>query len=142
MSTPECSHVPQPIGSRRQRVLLIEDDQNIVRWVQRSFVKHDQYLLEYVEGVKDALSRLLQGGIDAILLDLGLPDCAEQFVYSSVREAAPGAPILIFSASTREEVDSSIVPQDVARFLLKGQISSTALVECVADALGTCGTTG
>ena len=89
-----------------------------------------------------ALSRLHDVGIDVILLDLGLPDCSEQLVYHLVRDAAPGVPILIFTASTREQVDSSIVPQDAATFLLKGQISAAALMEAVADALGTGGTTG
>jgi DNA-binding NtrC family response regulator len=146
MPTPKCSHGSQvitaPTRGRQQSVLLIEDDSDSVRWVKQAFRKYDQYRLECVTGLSHALSRLLDGGIDIILLDLGLPDCLDGFAYGWVHEVAPGVPVLVFTASSREQVDFSIVPQNIAKFLVKGQISASALVEAVREELGTGGTAG
>jgi DNA-binding NtrC family response regulator len=145
MATSKCSYgsllETAPTRGQQQSILLIEDDNYSVRWVQEAFRKHNQYKLECVTGLSDALSRLLDGGIDVILLDLGLPDCSDGLAYGWVREAAPGVPVLVFTASSRDQVDSSVVPEDIAKFMVKGQISALALVEAVADALGTGGTT-
>jgi DNA-binding response OmpR family regulator len=118
-----------------QHILLIEDDKDSIRWVQHAFKRHTQYKLEVVSYLSDGLSRLLDGGIDIILLDLGLPDCSNMFTYAWVREAAPDVPILVFTADSREEVEFSVVPRDVNNFLVKGQLSASNLMEAIAEAL-------
>jgi CheY-like chemotaxis protein len=139
MPTPEPSHRLQvaiaPAIPRQPHILLIEDDKDSIRWVQHAFKRHREYKLESVSYLSDGLSRLLDGGIDVILLDLGLPDCSNHFTYAWVREAAPEVPILVFTADSREEVDFSIVPRDVNNFLVKGQLSASNLMDAVASAL-------
>jgi DNA-binding response OmpR family regulator len=135
----ESSHRLQvaiaPATPRHQHILLIEDDKDSIRWVQHAFKRHGEYKLECVSYLSDGLSRLLDGGIDIILLDLGLPDCSNLFTYAWVREAAPEVPILVFTADSREEVDFSVVPRDVNNFLVKGQLSASNLMDAIAEAL-------
>jgi CheY-like chemotaxis protein len=139
MSIPQPSHRLQvavaPSMPRPPHILLIEDDKDSIRWVQHAFKKHGEYKLEFASYLSDGLSRLLDGGIDIILLDLGLPDCSNLFTYAWVREAAPEVPILVFTADSREEVDFSIVPRDVNNFLVKGQLSASNLMDAIAEAL-------
>jgi CheY-like chemotaxis protein len=139
MLIPQPSHRLQvaiaPPMPRHPHILLIEDDKDSIRWVQHAFKKHGEYKLEFVSYLSDGLSRLLDGGIDIILLDLGLPDSSNLFTYAWVREAAPEVPILVFTADSREEVDFSVVPRDANNFLVKGQLSASNLMDAIAEAL-------
>lgn len=67
-----------PNRKLRQCVLLIEDDEDAMHWVQHALKEHGngKYKLEWKQCLSDGLSRLLHGGIDLILLDLGLGDCS------------------------------------------------------------------
>ena len=136
-SSPRLQVAVAPATPRQPHILLIEDDKDSIRWVQHAFKRHSRYKLETVSYLSDGLSRLLDGGIHIILLDLGLPDCSNLFTYAWVREAAPDVPILVFTADSRDEVDFSVVPRDVNNFLVKGQLSSSNLMEAIADALAT-----
>lgn len=55
------------------QVLLVEDDAGIAMPVLRTLARED-YQVEHVTTGTEALERAARGGIDLILLDLGLPD--------------------------------------------------------------------
>jgi DNA-binding NtrC family response regulator len=121
---------------RKQCVLLIEDDEDAMRWVQHALKEfgNGKYKLEWKECLSDGLSRLLNGGIDLILLDLGLGDCSSPFTEAWVRKAAPKVPIVVLSGDPAGEIESSL--PSFEKHLVKGQVSPSGLVQAISDALG------
>jgi len=66
--------------SPNPRVLLVEDNPGDARLIQESLADTDggPFDLEFADRLASAVSRLEDGGIDAVLLDLGLPDSKGQ----------------------------------------------------------------
>ncbi len=108
-----------------------------MHWVQHALKEHGngKYKLEWKQCLSDGLSRLLHGGIDLILLDLGLGDCSSPFTEAWIRKAAPKVPILVLTGDPCGEIESSL--PSIERHLVKGQVSALGLVQAIGDALGT-----
>ena len=121
----------------KQCVLLIEDDENAMHWVRHALKEYGngKYKLEWKQCLSDGLSRLLNGGIDLILLDLGLGDCSGPFTEAWVRKAAPKVPIVVLSGDPAGEIESSA--PNIEKHLVKGHVSPSDLVQAISDALST-----
>jgi DNA-binding NarL/FixJ family response regulator len=119
----------------KQCVLLIEDDEDAMHWVQHALKEYGngKYKLEWKECLSDGLSRLLNGGIDLILLDLGLGDCSSPFTETWVRKAAPRVPIVVLSGDPAGQIESSL--PSIEKHLVKGHVSPAGLVQAISDAL-------
>ena len=120
----------------RHCVLLIEDDKDAMRWVQHA-LKHygnGKYQLDWKQCLSDGLLRLLNGGIDLILLDLGLGDCSSPFTESWVRKAAPRVPMVVLTGDPSQETGYYTTGSGI--YLVKGQVSPLGLVEAISSALG------
>jgi DNA-binding NtrC family response regulator len=113
------------------RLLLVEDDRIILRSLLR-FLSDQGYQVETACDGQEALERLLQGGIDLCLLDMGLPVLDGLGVLQRYRDqlppAAERATLIVVSArddmrSTVEAVrlgayDYLLKPVDLDRLLL------------------------
>ena len=134
LGSPDATDIPR---KGKQCVLLIEDDEDAMYWVQHALKEYGngKYKLEWKQCLSDGLSRLLKGGIDLILLDLGLGDCSSPFTEVWVRKAAPKVPIVVLSGDPAGDVESSLPNSE--KHLVKGQVSASGLVEAISEALGT-----
>src|SRR5687768_13361548 len=81
------------------KVLLIEDNPRDVRLIQEYLSEPGlpSVDIEAVDHLAMGLKRLAEGGIDVILLDLGLPDSQWDQTFGKVQEQAQGAPIVVLS---------------------------------------------
>jgi two-component system OmpR family response regulator len=79
------------------RVLLVEDDQRIVDFVQRG-LKAEGYVVEVARNGLEAIALGTGGQFQAIILDLGLPDLNGRQVCERLRNAGVGTPILMLTA--------------------------------------------
>lgn len=97
---PYALREPRLLGSFTKRVLLIEDDQNLVRGLTR-FLRRQAFemLVEYRgdEGLETALT--LEP--DAILLDLGLPGMRGTKVLEELLLRAPHIPIVVLTGDAQ-----------------------------------------
>jgi DNA-binding NarL/FixJ family response regulator len=125
------------LPKRKCHVLLIEDSKDAMEWVQHSLKKygHGQYVLEWKEYLSDGLSRLSGGGIDVVLLDLGLPDCSGPFTTAWVHQAAPKVPIVVLTADESEDMGLSNLARGIRKYLVKGCVSCSGLVEAIGESL-------
>jgi DNA-binding NtrC family response regulator len=130
--SPEATDSPR---KRKQCVLLIEDDEDAMYWVRHALKEYGngRYKLEWKQCLSDGLSRILNGGIDLILLDLALGDCSSPFTEAWVRKAAPKVPIVVLSGDPAGEIESSF--PSIEKHLVKGQVSSSGLVQAISEAL-------
>ena len=76
------------MGKIRICTLLVEDNSDHVRLIQELFHERNSqpFRLEIADSLEAACRRLSKGGIDVILLDLGLPDSQGM---DSLRELRP-----------------------------------------------------
>jgi len=125
------------IGRSQKCVLLIEDSEDAMLLVRFALQEHGRgkYRLEWASCLSEGLSRILQGGIDIVLLDLGLPDSSGSVSYAWIREAAPEVPVVVLTGDTREETELSVFSSGVDDYLVKEQVSGSLLVNAIQEAL-------
>ena len=83
------------------RVLVVDDERAIRRFLRASLSVHQYTVLEAASG-REALAAVVAGRPDIVILDLGLPDLAGIEVTRQLREWTP-IPIIILSVRDREE---------------------------------------
>ncbi len=83
-------------------ILLVEDDQAL-RWLMRRALDQSGFDVVEVDTGTRALTRLERGGIDAIVLDLGLPDARSPDVLAWLHAHDEKPPWLVVSAVDRAE---------------------------------------
>jgi len=79
------------------RVLLVEDDERIVDFVQRG-LKAEGYAVEVARSGQEAIALGAEGKFQVIILDLGLPDLNGRQVCERLRSTGVGTPILMLTA--------------------------------------------
>jgi DNA-binding response OmpR family regulator len=123
---------------RQRRILLIEDNKDAMRWVQNALKKYasERYALEWAQCLSEGLRRLANGGIDLVLLDLGLSDCSSPYSFTWVHEASPEVPIVVLTGDASDETGSSMAANGGQRYLVKGEASARMVVNTIAEALG------
>jgi two-component system KDP operon response regulator KdpE len=84
------------------RVLLIEDEPEIRRFLRTTLPQHGYKVYEATTG-RDGLAQSAARNPDLILLDLGLPDMDGLEVMKQMREWSQ-APIIVLSARAQEQV--------------------------------------
>ena len=132
--------LPREAGAapkREECVLLIEDSEEAMLLVRYALQEYGQgkYRLEWAKCLSDGLSMMLKGGVDIVLLDLGLPESSGALSYAWVREAAPDVPVVVLTGDTREETEHSIFSSGVEDYLVKNRVSGSLLVNTIRDAL-------
>ena len=127
------------VEQRKECVLLIEDSEEAMLLVRYALQEYGDgtYRLEWADGLSAGLHRLAKGGIDLILLDLGLPESSGHASYTAVRKAAPDLPILVLTADTREQTETAIAASGVEDFLVKDDVSGSLLLQAIRTALYT-----
>ena len=79
------------------RVLLVEDDERIVDFVQRG-LKAEGYVVETACNGRQGIDLGAEGDFQVIVLDLGLPDMNGRQVCERLREKGVNTPILMLTA--------------------------------------------
>lgn len=102
-------------------VLLIEDsptDTLLIHELLRN-APHEYFHIITAPTLALGLETLSHGGVDVILLDLGLPDSEGLDTFRSVRERASPLPIVVLTVSDDEELGREAVQKGAQRFLIK-----------------------
>ena len=78
-------------------LLVIEDDARLVR-VLRRLLTQDQHIVETASTAADGLELAEDAALDAVILDIGLPDRSGLEVARSLRAGGSSVPILMLTA--------------------------------------------
>lgn len=119
--------------TRRPKVLLVEDSPVQARLVME--LTGHALDVEWADRLSAALARLERGGIEAVLLDLSLPDSWGIDTLRRVVEARPDAVVLVFSGGDREEIAGEATRLGAAAVLSKDGQYGDAIAGAVRDAL-------
>lgn len=102
------------------RVLLVEDNPGDAGWVEMALAGPG-FQLSWSRSFGAAASALADGSFDAILLDLGLPDCSRKHTFRNLRDLAPATPVLTLTTFRDERESVSVLGEGAMEYLLKGE---------------------
>lgn len=123
------------VTEMNRRVVLIEDNAAHAKLVERLLGRSAGFVLEWFERLATGLPRLQAGGVDVVLLDLGLPDCERHETLGRVLAVAPDVPVIVLT--TAEDLDAAIrsVQQGAQDDLPKSQLSRELLIRSIRYAI-------
>lgn len=88
---------PRPRTSS-MRILLIEDEAELARWLARSLARHAGFVVEWADDGLVAERRLAMEEFDAVVLDLGLPGMDGHSLLARMRARDDRTPVLVLTA--------------------------------------------
>ncbi len=86
-----------PLGPRDERVLVVDDEENMVHFLTR-LLAHEGYRVDGAGTGTEALERIREGPYDVVLCDLRLPGADGLEVLRAVRETLPEATVVMITA--------------------------------------------
>lgn len=120
------------------KVLLVESDRDYLEELRQKLgdVRSGQGIeIEWAGELSQGLARLAQGGIDAVLLDLELPDSDGMVTFERTFAFAPDVPIIVLTSFSDEDIGMSTVQGGAQDYLVKDEVSPSLLARAVRHAI-------
>ena len=121
----------------RCHVLLVEDNPGDARLIQEmlSDVAPFAFTLTRVDCLTAGYQALVDGPVDAILLDLSLPDSTGLNTVERMVAAAPTTPIVVLTGLEDDELGTAAVASGAQDYLIKDQLQDRLLVHALRYAI-------
>ena len=112
------------------KVLIVEDTSEHARLLEHilSAATYPRFHTAIASNLAEALAALSLGGIDAILLDLTLPDSLPGHTFSAVNAVAPDIAVVIISGVSDVSRAIELVQAGAQDYLIKGQVDHNLLL--------------
>ena len=119
------------------KALLVEDNPGDARLICTYFeeIATIQVELACVSRLEEAIQRIRQGGLDAVLLDLGLPDSQGIETFLRIREHASHLPVVVLSGLEDQALAITAVQRGAQDYLVKGEVDSKVLERALRYAI-------
>ncbi|KAF5411238.1 MAG: PAS domain S-box protein [Euryarchaeota archaeon] len=119
------------------KVLLIEDNPGDARLIEvmLSLVSGTLFDVENANRLSDGLKHLSEGKIDAVLLDLGLPDSSGLDTFEKVNDQAPEVPIVMLTGLDDTELALEGMRMGAQDYLVKGRVDGDLLARTLRYAI-------
>lgn len=118
-------------------ILLVEDNPGDVRLLREMFSteRPESYAITHLPRLGLALNHLAKGGVDIVLLDLGLPDGDGLDTVRRVRTLAPQVPLIVLTGRDDDAAVAEAMLEGAQDYLVKGQIETRALPRALRHAI-------
>ena len=119
------------------KVLLVEDNPENIRLIREMLKEAKPALaaLEDAPSLLTAVERLAKGGIDAVLLDLGLPDSQGISTFVELHNHFPRTPIVVLTDVTDEKLGLQAVREGAQDYLVIGKVNGEWICRAVLYAV-------
>ena len=119
------------------KVLLIEDNPGDARLITEMLSEVDGTLFDMENACRlsDGLTRIQKGGIDVVLLDLGLPDSAGLDTFEKVHDQVPEVPIVMLTGLDDAELALEGMSKGAQDYLVKGRVDGDLLARTLRYAI-------
>ena len=111
------------------RILHIEDNPGEVVLMRALLTEAgiDQFELVSADRLSQGLEQLAIGGVDLVMLDLGLPDSSGLKTFAEVHTHALQVPIIVVSGVDDESIAIKTVHEGAQDYVVKGQVDAHLL---------------
>ena len=118
-------------------VLLVEDNAGDARLLHEMFSTETpgSFELTHLLRMSEAMIHLGKGGVDVVLLDLGLPDAHGLDTVRQVHAVAPTVPLIVLTGLDDEALAGEAMKEGAQDYLIKGQIENRALPRALRHAI-------
>jgi len=125
------------MNAKKLKVLMVEDNPADARLIQELLDEASEQLfaLETVETLQEGLQRLGAGGIDAVLLDLALPDSFGIETFLRAKAHALGAAIIVLTGRNDTSLGLKLVQEGAQDFVAKVEVSGNSLTRAILYAV-------
>ena len=119
------------------RVLLIEDNKEHAKLIERHISRGSRGAIELIleETLSAGLQRLRAGNIDALLLDLRLPDSSLEETLPRTLAVTPLVPIIVLSSLEDSEFAVETIHSGAQDYLCKSSLSDDLLIRSIRNAI-------
>ena len=119
------------------RILLIEDNPGDRRLIEEAFkeVSDTPVEIEWTDRLSSGIDIIQGKFIDAVLLDLSLPDSTGLDTFKTLHEKIPSIPIVVLTGLDNKEMATNAVKAGAQDYLLKGNLSGNLLLQAVRYAI-------
>ncbi len=115
------------------RILVVEDNPADADFIRELLPATGRagFPTEAVARLAEAVTRLQGGGIDLILLDLGLPDSQGLATLQRLHSAAANVPVVVLTGTDDDELGAVAMQAGAQDYLVKGQINRNLLMRTI-----------
>lgn len=119
-------------------VLLIEDNEDDAELIREALTEHSShaFTLHWADRLETGVSKLAESHVDAVLVDLSLPDSQGLETLDRVRVEAREAPVIVLTGLDSETVAEKALLQGAQDYLVKGRLTGDALRRAIRYAMG------
>src|SRR5579885_2318868 len=117
------------------RVVLVEDDPGHASLLVETLAELGGYDVTWVDTVTAAVERLRQEPIDAVLMDLGLPDATGLDALDAVLGESCGAPVVVVTGRSEDELGLVAVARGAEDYLQKDRADARTLHQTLSYAV-------
>src|SRR5579872_5314792 len=114
-------------------VLLIEDTPEFAELVHQWLSPRSNitFNLNWADSLMQGLNSLAHGGVDVILLDLGLPDSNGYETFTTIRNYAPSVPVIVLSGGDSESLAIRMVQEGAQDYIIKSACNAEILAKAL-----------
>jgi putative nucleotidyltransferase with HDIG domain len=117
-------------------ILLLEDNPADVRLICELLIdSSEKFEINCVDRLSAGLEYIANHAIDAILMDLGLPDSQGLDTIESVRANKPSVPIIVLTGLDDETIAIEAVRRGAQDYLIKGSLTGNMLSRVIRYAI-------
>lgn len=125
-------HVARPL-----RLLIVEDDLRSAHSLRQLLEASDnpQFTIRHVTTAEQAFDALRAGGIDVVILDLGLPDATDLQALDRIEGSVHEIPVIVLTGRGDETLAAGALSHGAEDYLLKGAINYDSLLRSIRYAV-------
>ncbi|HEU4889129.1 MAG TPA: EAL domain-containing protein [Thermoanaerobaculia bacterium] len=119
------------------RLLLVEDDLRSASSLRKLLEGSDtpNFTIRHVTTAAAACTAVEDGGIDVVILDLGLPDAHDLEALNRLQECVHEIPVIVLTGQGDETLAAEALHGGAEDYLLKGSIGYDALLRSIRYAV-------
>lgn len=116
------------------RVLIVEDNR-VQSDLARIGLQRRGLQVDCAASIQEAVCRLNDPGIDAILLDLSLPDSSGIETFYKIRSLAVSVPTVVYTGLDDQSVALETLQNGAQDYLIKGSVNNDSVFRCLRYAI-------
>jgi diguanylate cyclase (GGDEF)-like protein len=119
------------------RLLIVEDDPASALLLQELLETSTtpQFEVRHVTTAADACAEVAAGGIDVVLLDLGLPDATDLQALGKLEQCIQEIPVIVLTGRGDESLAREALHRGAEDYLLKGSVDHSSLLRAIRYAV-------